>query len=163
MNLANQLSLTLNESPQWKTTEILNLQLQQMKVPKWNQNPTSLPQRAIVTKSQDVRKKTCYKFKHFRHLPPSNQSFQCPLNSQQWGSGGLQGLFLIFPLNRIGETFLQTADESLPVLTDNGTTILVLNTTTIKQSLPWSTKTVQTVGSLMNPKSFLSLNLFPFV
>ena len=35
VNLINQLSHTLNESPKRKTDKILNLQLQQVKAPKW--------------------------------------------------------------------------------------------------------------------------------
>ena len=36
INLANQLSHTVEESPKMETAKILYLQLQQMKPPKWN-------------------------------------------------------------------------------------------------------------------------------
>ena len=36
VNLTNQLALTLNESPKRENINILNLQLQQMKIPKQN-------------------------------------------------------------------------------------------------------------------------------
>ena len=39
VNLANQLSRTVDESPPRKITKILHLQLQQMKAPKQNENP----------------------------------------------------------------------------------------------------------------------------
>ena len=42
VNLANQLSYILGKSPKSKTAKILNLQLQKIKVPKWNQNTSSL-------------------------------------------------------------------------------------------------------------------------
>ena len=38
VNLANQLTQTLDKSPMRKTAKILNLQLQQRRAPKWNKN-----------------------------------------------------------------------------------------------------------------------------
>ena len=77
VNLANQLSLLLGESPQQKTAKI-HLQLQQMKVPQQNQNPPSF---FYYFKEPGCWKIDCYKFKHFRGFQPSNQAFQHP-NSQ---------------------------------------------------------------------------------
>ena len=100
-----------------------------MKAPKWNQNPPSF-----------------WKREHLRLLQPSNQPFQCPPNSQWRGSKKVQGVFPILPLNQLGETSLQVRGEPLPILTDIRVTLLLLNHTTIKQPLSWSTKIVQTVG-----------------
>ena len=94
-------------------------------------------------------KKYCYKSKYFQL---SNKSFQHPPNSQWWGSKELQGLFPILPLNQLGETVLQIWDGSLLILTDTAATLSVLNPTTIKQPLPRSTNTVQTVGISNEPQ-----------
>ena len=40
--------------------------------------------------------------------------------STQFSMTGNQGLLQILSLNRLGETFLQTGDESFSVLTDTG-------------------------------------------
>ena len=114
---------------------------------------------AIIAKSWHWAR-DCYKFKYIRHLQPSIWTCQRPPNPQRCGSAKPQGLFPILPLNWFGEKFLQIGDESLPVLIDTRVTLWVLNPTTIKQFLPQNTKRVQIVGSLMNLKRFLSLNLF---
>ena len=143
-NLANQLSHTLDETPQRKTAK-LNVQLQQIKAPKENQNHPSF---CYYCKEPGNEKRDGYKFKQFRCFQLSNQPFQSPPNSQSWGSEKLQGLFPILLLNQVGEAFLQIGNEFLPVLTDTRATLAVLNPTIIKQSLPWRTETVQISGDL---------------
>ena len=73
----------------------------------------------------------CYKPKCFRHflspLIASPMSFQSMTGLQE-----LWGFFPIFSFYWLEETLLQIGDESLPVLTDTGTTLLVLNSTAIK-------------------------------
>ena len=140
INLTNQFSCTLDESPKWETTKILNLQIQQMKAPKQNQNPPSF---CYYCKELGHWKRDCYKFKYFRHLQLSNQPFQHPPNSQLWGSEELPGIFPILPLNRLGETFLQIGNGSLPALNDAAATLSVLNATNIKQPLPGNIKAFQ--------------------
>ena len=75
VNLAKQFSCTLDESPERKRTEILNLQPQQTEAPKWNQ---TLLVSAIIVKSQDIGKDivTNSLCKCFRHLQPSKQPFK---------------------------------------------------------------------------------------
>lgn len=51
LNFANQPAHSLNESPERRTTKILNFQPQQMKAAKQNQN---LLVSAVVEKSQDI-------------------------------------------------------------------------------------------------------------
>lgn len=80
-NLVSQLSHTLEESPKRKTNKILNLQIQQMKSSKWNQNPPIFWY--LLQKKQDIGNET-YKFKHFWQL--SNEPFHHPPNSQWSGS-----------------------------------------------------------------------------
>lgn len=58
------------------------------------------------------------------------------------------------PLIILGEMFLNTWAESLPVL---------LNSTTIKQPVLQNTETGQTVKLSSEPQELLSFNLFPFV
>lgn len=67
VNLASQLPLTLDEPPKRKTAKILNLQLQQMKGPKGNQNRPSF---CYYCKKPGHWKTDCYKFKHFKYLQP---------------------------------------------------------------------------------------------
>ena len=157
VNLANELSPTLDDLSQRKTTRILNHQLQQMKAPKWNQNPPSF---CYHCKEPGQWKRDCYKFKHFSHVYSPNQPFQRPPYSQWYGSEKLQELFPNFLLNRFRETFLQIRDESLSVLMDIRATLSVLSPTAVMQPLPQSTEAVQIVQ--MNFKMFLPRILFLF-
>lgn len=104
INLANQLSHTLEESAKTETAKILYLQPEQMKPPKLNKNPPSF---CYYCKDPGLWERDCYKFKCFRHLQSFNQPFQHPPNSQWLGSKELQRLFPILPLNWLKETFLQ--------------------------------------------------------
>lgn len=103
---------------------------------------------AIICKELDHWKRDCLQIKYFNCLSSLNQPFQLP--SSQWrGSKELQGLFPILTLNWFGETFLQIDNESLPPRFTwkwhcRSWTPL---STTPKQSLPWSTKLVQIVGT----------------
>ena len=54
-------------------------------------------------------------------------------------------LFPALPLNQLAEALLQIREKSFSLLTDTEATLLVLNLTSIKQSPPWGTKTVQIV------------------
>ena len=72
------------------------------------------------------------RFNHFRLLQSSNLPFQCPPNSQLWGSKKLQKIFPTFPPNWLGETCLQIRDESLPALADIGAILLLLNSSHIR-------------------------------
>ena len=75
VNLANQLSHTVHESPKRKTAKILQLQFQQMKTYKWNQKPVSF---CCYCKETEHWKRDCYKFKCFKYLQPSQKPFKCP-------------------------------------------------------------------------------------
>lgn len=116
---------------------------------------------AIIANNQDTGKETVTNLRAFGVFSPLTF-----LTSSHYSVTGLWGPTGALPnprLNHLVETFLQTGTESLPVLTDTRVTHSVLHPTTIKQPGPLSTKTVQIVGSLMNLKRFLSLNLFPFL
>lgn len=56
------------------------------------------------------------------------------------------GPFPILPLNGLGETFLQIGNESLPIPSGTGATLLVLSPATVVQPLPRRIKTAQIVG-----------------
>lgn len=99
-----------------------------------------------------MEKRFFNKFNHFRLFQSSDLPFQCPPNSQLWGSKTLQEIFPTSPPNWLGETFLQITDESLPALADIGAIFLVLNSSRIRQPLPWSIKTVQIVGVPNEPE-----------
>ena len=88
---------------------------------------------------------SCYKFKCFSCLQPSHLPLQCPQNSQWFGYEELQVHFPNLPLNQLVEALLQIGEEWFSLLTDTEATVLVLNLTSIKQSPPWGTKTVQIV------------------
>ena len=133
VNLANQLSHILKRSANRKTTRIVNLQLLQIEAHKQNQNA---PIFYYYCKGPRLWRSDCYKFKCFRHLQFSNQPFQHLPNSPWKSSEELQGHSpVIFP-TQLGETLLQTGDESLPVLIDPGATLEMLKPTTIKEPLP---------------------------
>ena len=70
------------------------------------------------------------------------------------------------------ETFLQIKDEALSILNDTRATLLVLNPTSVKQPLLWSSKIVQLVGisnqsqevPVSEPISFCFLDrIYPFL
>ena len=65
VNLANQLTRTLDESSKRKTAKILNFQLQLMKVPKQNQSP---PNFCYYCEEPGHWKKDCHQLKCFRCL-----------------------------------------------------------------------------------------------
>ena len=108
-----RLSYTLDESLPWKTIKILNIQLQQLKAPKWNQTPPSFCYYCKELRHWEI---DCYKFKHFRHLQPSNclSDVLSILNDKVLRK--YKGSFPVLPLNWLGETFPQIGAESLPVL-----------------------------------------------
>ena len=60
-------SSTLDDSSQRKTAKILSLQLQQMKAPKWNQNPPSF---CYYCKEPGHWEKDCDKLEHWGALRP---------------------------------------------------------------------------------------------
>ena len=159
VNLTNQLSPTRDESPQRKTTKILNLQFQQMKAPKQKQNPPSF---YYYCKQPGHWNRNCYKFKGFRHLQPSNQHFQHPPNSQYGAlrnySSSSQSSLLI----SLEKYFFQIGDEIFLVLIDTGATLSGLHPTVIKQPLSWNTKTVQIVGICTKHQEFPVSELIPF-
>ena len=98
-----------------------------MKIPKGNQ---SCLFSAITAKSSDTGENIVTNLSAsdtFNSLIASPVSFQ--------SMTGLQELWEFFPILSfywLEETLLQIGDESLPVLTDTGTTLFVLNTTAIK-------------------------------
>ena len=142
VNPANQLSHTLDVLPQRKTTISVNLQIQQRKAPEWNQN---VPSFCYFCKELGHGKIDCYNCKMPSALTVSSILPILRLLRNE----ALQGLISIFPLNWFGETFLQIDNESLPSRFTwkwhcRSWTPLP---TTAKQSLPWSTKLVQIVGT----------------
>ena len=64
--------------------------------------------------------------------------------------------------NWLGETFLQTGDESLSILNDTRATFLVFNTIIIKQPLPQNTKTVQMLDISNGPQEVPVSEFIPF-
>lgn len=89
---------------------------------------------AIIAKSQGIEKWIVANLSTFRCLQTltrlSNILPQC------CGSEERQGLFPILLFHWFAETLLQIGVNSLLVQTDSGAMLLVLNPTTIAQSLP---------------------------
>ena len=83
VNLASQLSPSLDESPKRKITKTLNLQIRQTKAHKHNQNSSGF---CYYCKHPGHWERDCYKFKCFKHLQPSTQ----PLQSAKFSVPGLQ-------------------------------------------------------------------------
>ena len=67
-----------------------------------------------------------------------------------------------FLLINLGKISLHIGEESPPVLTDIGATLLVLNPATMTQLLLWSTKTVPTVAISNDPQEVPVLQSSPF-
>ena len=97
-------------STERKSTQTLNLQLQQMKVPKQNPNP---PSSCYYCKKPGLWEKDCHKCKCLKYLQPSNQPFQRPPDHHQRASEEPQGFFPTLPLHQLRKTTLQIGNESL--------------------------------------------------
>ena len=98
-----------------------------MKIPKWNQSRLFS---ASTVKSSDIGEDIVTNVSAsdtFSPLIASPMSFRSMIGLQE-----LWGFFPILSFYWLEETLLQIEDESLPVLTDTGTTLFVLNTTAIK-------------------------------
>ena len=122
-----------------------------MKVPNQNQNS---PISGVIANSQDIGKEIVT---NWNDSSLTNLSNLLPILQKE-----LQGIFPISSFNWLGETFLQTRDESLPILKDTRATFLVFNTIIIKQPLPQNTKTVQMLGISNRPQEVPLSELIPF-
>ena len=102
-----------------------------MKTPKWNQNHLLS---AIIVKSQGIEKWIVANLSTFRCLQTLTRlSNILILNAV---AQERQGLFPILLFHWFAETLLQIGGEPLLLQSDSGAVLLVLNPTTIAQSLP---------------------------
>ena len=120
INLANQLSHTLEESAKTETAKILYLQPEQMKPPKLNKNPPSF---CYYCKDPGLWERDCYKFKCFRHLQCLTSLFNILPILNDWAPKNSRGSSQSFLLTGLKKHFSRLG--SISSSPDTGATPLL--------------------------------------